>query len=306
MRGSAGGISNEDGLTLVFNRIENSLEKHRSKFTEQNAPSYDLFKHLIAFQHVIYDKVSNKRAGELRGVQPSSHISDEIFAEVAVSDMLGHNKLYLFSASRALAWGIPHASGSLARTVFESVPKSFYLMARPQDARKFMLTETYPIWKSAHVDPKSTSTKAFLKDPETEETLAGEQITAAMFSKLQKEHSAGRIRKEIYDDNTLKLQNQLYAALSSSSHPTIIRSFMPVSDGRSPVLMRIISDLAFLNLFLTINSQIRLLDARAISESVEFMRAALKDKDLQSRFHNMYPSKDEYRNNLSVAIESLS
>lgn len=144
-----------------------------------------------------------------------------------------------------------------------------------------------------------------MEDPNTKETLAGERITAAAFDKFQRAHSAGRIRKEIYDGEALKHQDQLYAALSSSSHPTVIRSLTPVSDSRASNFMRIINELAFPNLFLVINSQDRLLDDRARSESAEFMREALKDMDPKYRASGMCPNKD-YRGNLAVAIESLS
>ena len=303
MQGSRN-ISNEDGSILVFRKLEESLEKNRLKFVKQNSALCDAFERIIGFQHVIHAKISAKHEKH-KDDWAHRGTPDEILTEVFVLGLLHKNTQYLVSARHVLAQRTLHASGSLVRPVVESIPKSFYLMARSQTIKKFMLVELYPTWKAKH--PISDQPiKAFLEFPETRKILNG-QATEKEFNKFCKNYNGTRIRKEIYDGKTLELQNQLYAALSSSSHPSLFRTFTPEHSPKlSRNFMQIITDLSFLNLFLTINSQRRLLDERRFAESREFMRKIWKDVGPLSRFAHMYPSKDEYRNNLAITIESLS
>lgn len=306
MRSSAGNVSDEDCPVSSFDSMEASMKRRRSEFIEQNARSYDLFKRLIGFQHTIHKAVADKHTAKPEGLPRNTPITDKNRAEIAVFSILDQNKQYLLSASRALTWRFLHASGSLARPVFESIPKSFYIMAHPQTAGKFMLLEVYLKWKSDHASLNATSFGAFLEDRQTKETLERVGITAEELGRFRKKHTAKFIRAEIYDGETLKFQDQLYAALSSSSHPSVFRSAERASDKMLSKFIEIINHLSFLNLFLTINSQNTLLDDRTRSESEKFMRAVLKDVDPQHKFSGMYPSKDEYRGNLAITIESLS
>ena len=304
MQGSRN-TANEDGSILVFRQLEESLEKNRIEFVKQNSALCDVFGRIIGFQHVIQRNVSDKHEKH-KDDWARRGVPDEILTEVFILGLLHKNVEYLVSARHILARRTLHASGSLVRPVAESVPKSFYLMARPQTIKKFMLLELYPTWKANH--PTSDQPiAAFLEFPETRTLLNGQQITAKEFNQFRDNYNSTRIRREIYDGKTLELQNQLYAALSSSSHPSLFRTFTPERSPRlSRSFMQIITDLSFLNLFLTINSQKRLLDERCFLESREFMRKVWKDVGPLSRFAQMYPSKDKYLNNLAITIESLS
>lgn len=187
------------------------------------------------------------------------------------------------------------------------MPKSFYLVARPWTVKKFLLSEIYPVWRTANpVAKQLCPIKAFLESPETREFLE-EQIAAEAFREFRKTHKIKDMREKVYDGKALDRQGHTYAVLSFSSHADVLRSFTAVpGSGLSERLMKAIADLSFLNLFLTANSQRRLLDGRELSQSTEFMRKALQDMGPQSGLADMYPSKGEYTDNLEVTLESLS
>ena len=302
-----GGISNEEVSISVFGRLEESLEKNRLGFLEQNAHPSCLFKRLVGFQYVLHDIVSARHADESRR-QAGRPTTDRDLAEVAVLDILEQNKLYLCSALDTLARGALHASGSLARSAYESVPKCFYIMARPRTVKKFMLSEMYPVWRTSNpIAEQPCPIKAFLESQETREFLGKDRITAAEFKKFRKTHKIKDMREKVYDGKALDIQDHMYAVLSFSSHADMLRSFTSVpGSGLSERLMKTIADLSFLNLFLTVNSQSRLLDGREFRQSKEFMRKALQDLGPQSGLTDMYPSKGEYGDGLAVTIESLS
>lgn len=299
------GVSREDESTLVFRKLEESLEKNRGEFVKQNSVLCDVFGRIIGFQYRIQKKVSPKHEKPKDGWTRRG-IPDSFLTEMFVFGLLYRNMEYLVAARHILAQRTFHACGSLVRPVVESVPKSFYLMARPQTTRKFILLEKYMTW--TNTPPiQNRSVKIFLELPETRKLLNVQQVTVQAFNKFRRDHSAACMRKKIYDGKTLEHQNQLYAELSSNSHSSLSRIGVPRHDPRlSKRFMQIIADLAFINLFLTINSQKRLLDKQDFLESQEFMRKVWKDVGPLSPLFQMYPSKDEYRNNLAITIESLS
>ena len=306
MQGSRG-APDGDALISVFDRIAESMEKRRREFARQNAGPYDLCRRLIGFQHVMHDTAWSRHKDESKGYVEGTPVADEIRAELAILDTLGQNKLSLLSALHALAGGSVHAAGSLVRPVFESVPKSFYLMARPQTAKMFMLLEAYRIWNASSPSAKLPGPiKSFMESPETQEFLGGDRVAAGEFKKFRDTHKIGDIRERVYDGETLDRQKQTYAVLSFSSHAGVLRGFTSSEPGVSKRFMEITAELSFANLFLTANSQSRLLESRGLSESAELMRGALQDMAPKYRFADMYPSDDLYTGGLSVTLGSLS
>lgn len=289
----------------VFDGIEESMEKRRRKFALQNAGPYDLCRRLIGCQHITHGAAFAKHLDEYEGWPAGRPAGDGIRAEMAVLDMLGQNKLHLIFALHALAGGSRHAAGSLARSVFESVSKSFYLMARPWTVKKFLLLETYKTWRTSPEAKRPCPIKSFLESWEAQELLGGDQITVEEFKKFRYDHKISGIREQVYDGKILDVQNQMYAVLSFSSHPDVLRTFTALhGTGLSNDFMKIMAELSFANLFLTANSQSRLLGGPESAHAGAVMRRALQDMGPQCSFV-MYPNKSEYTDNLAIPIESL-
>ena len=143
------------------------------------------------------------------------------------------------------------ACKALVRPVAESIQKSFYIMARPDAAKNFKLIDMYSEWVSDNPRQKhGDAVKEFLRLPKPQK-LMGHQITTNRFRKLCEKHSAGSIRKCLYNDKTLKDQAALYAHLNSSSHANTSGDF---SVRRDPELswrfMDFTAELSLLNLFM--------------------------------------------------------
>ena len=303
MRGSEGaGKLAPPSPHAAFAEFEKSLQKNQFEFIEQNIGSYELFERLIGFQNARHDLVSKKH-GESEDAWMRQHISDELFTEISLVKMLRQNTRYLFSAWRLLEHNTIYASGSLIRSVVESVPKSFYLMKHPDTVKKFLLDEAYAIYRSENPPaPDKYLIPKFLEFERPRPILRGEQITPEEFTKFRREHKKRKIQEKLYNAKTCQLQREFFVPLNAGSHATAIR-FHTIQ--RRPSLSRnlakIITDLSFLNLFLTANSQHRVLSDAGLTQDVErFIGEAWQDLGGLHPVTRLYPDEPEYLENLKI------
>ena len=273
------------------------------KFIEQNIGSYELFERLTGFQIRVQSEVSKKRpeSASRRTGSPTNCILAEMF----ILGMLHQNTGYMFSARRALEHDLPHVCGSLMRNVVESVPKSFYLLANPHAVKKFMLGEAHMTYKSKNPPAKNLdSATEFLKSTYAQELLDGEQIAPKEFLEFVYKHKHLDICEKIYGKDTLQLQRELYSALSASSHASMSRFATP---SRDPVLegrfVNMLTDLSFFSMFLTANSQHRLLRDAGLARSVErFVKGAWQDLGRPDPLTDMYPDEPECLDSLALKL----
>jgi len=287
----------------AFEDMESSLEKNRLEFGKQGIRSRGLFERFLGFQiflrnAVAISRISGSGSGRTQGAP------GEFRAETYVLLMLGHNVNYLLPAVQALEQDLLTSCQALMRPVAESIQKSFYIMARPNAARKFKLIDMCSEWVSDNPRQKhGDAVKEFLRLPNPQK-LMGRQITANQFGKLCEKHSAGSIRRRLYNDKTLKDQAALYAHLNSSSHANASGD---CSVRRDPELsgrfMDFTAELSFLNLFMLANSQHgRLKELGLWEKPAQFVRRAAEDLGQHHSPANMYPDEAEYTKNLKIKL----
>ena len=284
----------------AFSAFKKSLKNMQLEFTAQNRGSYELFERLMGFQHELCGSVAEKRSKDTE--RSTLRTADEFMAEDFLLVALRQNTKYLFCAWRALEYCLLHVSGSLMRNVIESVPKSFYLMARPRSVRNFLLREGYLTHRSKNQPPEGGSPIVeFLRSEGAQSLLRGRQITVKQFRQLLDKHGNWAMHQEIYDDAPSR-REEVYSALSSSSHASLLRFDPPYHDHRwSGRLAKMITDLSFLNLFLTANSQHRQLsDMGRIQDVERFIYKAWQDLGDLDTLTSLYPNKHEYLKNLKI------
>ena len=287
----------------VFGEFEESRQRNQMAFIERNIGWYELFEQLTGFQIRVQSEVSKRHSecASSRTARPANDILTEIF----LLGMLNQNTGYLFSAWRALEHDLPHVCGSLMRNAVESVPKSFYLIANPHAVKKFMLGEAHLTYKSRNPPAENCdSATDFLKSAYAQELLDGEQITPKEFNKFLREHRHAKICEKIYDKSGRQRQRELYSMLSASSHASMSRFATP---SRDPVLegrfVNMLTDLSFFSLFLTANSQHRLLRDAGLARGVErCVEGAWHDLGSPDPLTDMYPDGPEYRDCLEIKI----
>ena len=290
----------------AFGKFEGQLEENRLEFGKQNIRSRSLFERLLGFQRFLSDAVSVPRLSVSKGVHPQG-ASGEFSAEVYILLMLGHNIQYMLPAVRALEQDLITTYEALVRPVVESIPKSFYIIARPSAAKNCRLADMYSSWVSKNPRQKQRDAREeFLQLPEPQKLL-GEQITESQLDKLCRKHSPGHIRKRIYGDEDLKTQAILYDHLNSSSHASTFRpSPLRRDPERSAHFMDLAAELSFFNLFLLVNSQSGTLKKLELWEkSEQFVKDAAEDLYPCYRPTNLYP-KAGYTENLAMRLGPFS
>ena len=265
---------------------------------------------MLGFQlntvHLIDSEISKDRSQLFSKVH---EIPNEIIAELINLDLCKHNTDSLYSALHPLEQDITAVYENIIRTVFESVPKIFYLLRHPEDSRMIRLKEEYRAWHLEYVliragdkeIPRSKELiKEFIESEHGRKIVDASRITfdKKFYDDFSKKHTNPWFRNQIYIGNRLEIQKSIYSTLSTSAHANTNRSRLVEKSepGTSFSPMKLFSELSFFNLYLIVASQKRMLSKIGkYGECVDFVRK--KDQELGSRFAatNLYPSHTEYQ-----------
>ena len=293
-----------------YNMCERTYQQTQLKFISENIDHYPIFEQMLGFQlntvHLIDSEISKDRSQLFSNVH---EIPNEIIAEVINLGLCRHNNDSLYSALRPLEQDITAVYENTIRTVFESIPKIFYLLKHPEDSRMIRLKEEYRTWHLEYVlihagDKEIPRSKELIK--EFVESEHGRRIVDAsritfdkkFYGDFSKKHTNPWFRNQIYIGNRLEIQKSIYSTLSTSAHANTNRSRLVEKSepGTSFSPMKLFSELSFFNLYLIVASQKRMLSKIGkYGECVDFVRK--KDQELGSRFAatNLYPSHTEYQ-----------
>ena len=294
-----------------YNMYERAYQQTQLKFISENIDHYPIFEQMLGFQwnavHLIDLKISKDRSQLFSDLHK---MPNEIIAELINLDLCRHNNGSLYSALRPIEQGITAVHNNIIRTVFESVPKIFYLLRHPEDSCMIMLKEEYRIWHLNYVFSARADDKKIPRSDElVKEFIESEHgrkivdISRIAFNKkfcddFRKKHTNPWFRNQIYVGNQLEIQNSIHSFLSTSAHANTNRSRLVKKSepGTNVNPMRLFTELSFFNLYLIVASQKRMLSKIGkYDECVDFVQK--KDQELGSRFAvtSLYPSYTEYQ-----------
>ena len=256
--------------------------------------------------HLIKTKITEETSSSTFRELP-----DKVITELINLGLCIHNNDSLYSALRPLEQGITAVSETIIRTVFESVPKIFYLLGHPEDSRMITLKEEYEMWRLDCVfDARADSSKIpnsnelireFIESEHGKKIVDASQIVfnKKFYDDFCKKHTNSWFRKQIYAGERLEVQHSFHSILSTSVHANTNRSRL-IEESKSNA-MRLLTELSFFNLFLIINSQQQtLVKINKYDECADFVQK--KDRELGHRLTctNLYPSHREYLDNLHI------
>ena len=209
-----------------------------------------------------------------------------------------------------LEGGAIHAYANVTRTVYESIPKIFYMLHHPEEVIYISLKDLFNLWQTRKkYDNVSQNTrniatqivKEFLNEVANHPLTAKYRIDANALLKKFEKYTNTHYQNEVYSNELLWMQKYIYGLLSSNSHPSVFRmDEIPTKEGTDSTYMKILTDFSFFNLYLQYHACYDVLDDVQKGLIANFIVETNKELKSHLAVTNLYPKNPEYRKNLKL------
>jgi len=180
------------------------------KSIENHLPHYEIIKETLGFQSWLNAKVGNMYNKNLE-------YAKQHFSEASVHGLFTLNLLSLYSAFLTLSRNLINQTVTNIRTVYESLPKMYYVSFHPEDCGKILLRE--------HIEGKKGRSREILRSSKVKKIceIYGIEYSEELLNELNKKFDYSWIRRRIYSEGQIEQQRKTYGLFSTSSHGSMIR-----------------------------------------------------------------------------------
>ena len=281
------------------------------KFIRDHIREYPLYEKLLGFQREMNNKIApiyDKKLSEITSKNITT--DDKFMAEIGISTLCALNIEGLFHALKPLENNAINIAANIVRPVYESIPKIFYVLQHPEHIHIIICKESFEFWLAKKqyedftYDPRITKKEYFEEFLKTDGIKYDKhlKLNDTSFKYSTREFSNTWYRKQVYVDETLKFHNATYGSLSVSSHSNIRRSDITEPDSLlKKHFMKILTDLAFFNLFVYANSCHDVLtEINELEDTVKFVDSTQKELKRYLTMTYLYPNNPDYLKNLHI------
>ena len=296
--------------TENYTEWENDIWKTQSNFIRENNHYYQILESILGFQFSILKQMNsgirrnNPNLPSNYRDWPNQHKAEPINLSLCI-----HNNEHLYSAFRTLEKGFNAVCENIIRIIYESIPKIVYQKVHPEDISIILAKEAHVMWlmeNPTNSEGKKTpfsfdmTKEKFLESDHAKNNFNAMEITHIQKSeKLDEKYTPKWFRNQIYGGKRLETQHNIHSLLSLSSHPNTHRARLQdiLNSGNDPKLMRVLTELSFFSLLLTVNLQKQTLSKIGKwEECTKILTQKSKELGKQLSTVDLYPNHAEYKN----------
>jgi len=244
-----------------YSKAHDLYMQNRMRCIENHIHHYEILEELLGFQYWVNGEVSNF-------VNTEENYMKKHLSEMAVHLLFTYNVFSLDVAHRTIEQDLVHQSAVNIRTVYEGIPKMYYISFFPEQIRKIMLKESMAgMNENEMLEYLQTedATKILGEVPTNKETF---------IEKLKKRYSPAWFRNKIYSEDSVKMLHDMYGRFSNSTHANIMRN--TTANQYSPTntehFFETLRSLSYFNIHAEINGcEQALRDCGILAESLNFI-----------------------------------
>lgn len=222
---------------------------------------YEILEELLGFQYWINGEVS-------RFVKSRENYMKKHLSEMAIHLLFTYNVFSLDVAYKTVEQDLLHQAAVNIRTVYEGIPKMYYISFFPEQTRKIMLKESM----SGMNENKMLE---YLQTEDAMKILGGTPSNKESFiAKLKKSYSPAWFRNKIYSEDSVKKLHEMYGLFSNSTHANIMRNITAneYSISNTDHFFETLRSLSYFNIHAEINGNEQVLrDCGILVESLNFI-----------------------------------
>lgn len=284
----------EPNFFKEYGKFHAAYENNHSKSIEHHIRHYETIEELLGFQYWLTEKTAVIFNADLE----YSRIN---FSEATIHSLFSLNMLSIYAAFLTAQKGLVNQTISNIRTVFESIPKMYYISFFPDECGKIILRE--------YIEG--------IKNPEAREVLQSSKVSEIftmynltyseeLLNELRGKYDFGWFRKQIYSPEQIEQIKKTYRLFSKSSHSSVIRitEVHGYSKEETGDLFDLIEFLSFFNILTMLNGHRNMVKIEKFptNETIAFsekIRAKLVDQN--KNMASLFPDKPEIINKLMVS-----
>lgn len=280
-----------------YTKAQDALFQNKMQCIQDHIHHYEILEKLFGFQYWLNGEITNfVNKQKLHHDYIIKHL-----AELATHVLFSYNVLSLDVAFKIMEQNLIHQAAVNVRTVYEAIPKMYYISFFPSETRLITLKE--------NLEGKTSDERQQYVQTETANKIMDGKIPADVkdfVSKLGEKYSPGWFRKQLYTQTTIKKLHGMYGTLSQSTHANIMRNRIDsnYSEVNTKQLFDIIHCLSYFNIHAEINGNEEVLkECDVYDESVSFMMSIGDEIKYLTDGAYMFPDNELVINKLRLPPE---
>jgi len=272
----------------IYSNVKQTIVKN-------HVSHYPVLDELLGFQYYL-----NKKFTEYHNSHSSEF--DEFSSALSSYLLFFYNVQSLQSALNDIEYDRIHQAAVNLRTVYEAIPKMYYVSLFPEENEFVMVHEHIAVMPFENVVEE-------LKGEECVKYLNGKELMFESKNELKKfkeKYTPNSIRKKLYSQKRHELIQNLYGVFSNSTHPNILRNRTSTSyePKDTELFFDFLESLSYFNIQAYLEGNVEFLIKMGIhQEIVTFLNE--KAKQLKSFYEDVYffPDNENLDRKLITHIE---
>lgn len=277
-----------------YTSAENQILSNRLMVIKNHISHYPVLDEELGFQYYL-----NKKFTEYFESLQDKTVLKKHFPQLSVYILFFYNVQSLQTALYSLECNMIHQAAVNVRTVYESIPKMFYLALFPNQVGKIAVYELIHSLKYEEAVKELTNEECVTY-------LDGEELVfndKSVFEEFKKEFSISAFRKKLYTIERQHLIKQLYGRFSLSTHPNITRNTTAVTYTKENTesFFEFLKSLSYFNVASFLEGSFEILrDIGLEMEIFNFLNELAPKLKTMYDSVNFFPDKDDVKGKLKV------
>lgn len=282
----------------AYREFVEKTDRAQTEFVSGNPDQDSIYKKLLGFQIEIQNLLDIPNPNTSI---PNAYAKTRL--QYAIGELCRTNIVYIFDALRPLEHNHIPVFSAIIRSVYESIPKMFYLFHNPAQILYVTCYEAYQNW-IAFENGQQPYLNNFVKFVKTNEDYKPYKHIIDDFSKQcksgKKIFAYSWYRDQVYESERLQVNKKIYTLLNEFSHNNWASYDVLFTNYTVPT-MQFLNTLSFYNLFFFINAFAEILLENDLLILEKFFKKTYYKLN-SSEVKDLYPNKFTY-NNLRIDLE---
>lgn len=267
-----------------FCNLHENYNNNNLRSIENHLSHYEIIEEVLGFQSWLNTQVANVYNKDME--YGKNH-----FSEASVHGLFTLNLLSLYTAFLTLPRNLINQTITNIRTVYESLPKMYYVSFYPENCGKILLRE--------QIEGKKGRSREILQSSNVKKICEIYDIKYSedLLNELNKKFDYSWIRRQIYSEGQIEQQRKTYGLFSTSSHGSMIRVRQMRDYSKEEIgdLFELIELLSFFNINCELNGHRKMIEEEKfpVKEVIDFSEKLRAKLVRGGKMHSLFPDRPE-------------
>lgn len=226
-----------------YSKFHDICSNAEMKNIENHLHHYEIIEDMIGVQYWLYDKITTFYNSDMD--YSRNHVADAM-----IHGLFYHNLLSLYASFLTTPQNLLHQSVVNLRTIYESIPKMYYISFYPNEIKYMILKD--------HMNGRDdTKAMKYLKSENSKLIFEQAELNNPehLINQVENKYFFKWFNRAIYSEEQINTAKSTYGLLSISSHGSLVRRQQGEEDSKDNTgdLFEFIELLSFFNILAEMN-----------------------------------------------------